>query len=295
MQKNKNLFMKLRLLLILLVAISAACNAQQMFTAEVKGHGTPIIFIHGLYCTGDVWAETVERFQKNHECHVLTLAGFGGNAPKLNDHFLETVKDDVIAYARRLKKPVLVGHSMGGFISFWAASTAPGVFSKVIAVDGLPFLPDIIQPGATPESSKDLASKIKGGMENQTAEQILKGQKQYLPMMISDTARVTQVAKIAAKSDPKTQAEVMYELYTVDLRRTIATIDCPVMLMGAWIAYKGYGATRESSLARYTAQVAELKGCKVELNDTAKHFIFLDDPQWFFAKTEAFLGDVSSK
>jgi hypothetical protein len=27
----------------------------------------------------------------------------------------------------------------------------------------------------------------------------------------------------------------------------------------------------------------------VELNDTAKHFIFYDDPTWFFEKTDGFL------
>jgi len=281
--------MKYKSLFIFLFALVSQVEAQQFFTAEVKGHGKPMILIHGLYCNGDVWKETIEHYQKKYECHIITLAGFGGNEPKLSDHFLEMVKDDVIAYARKLKKPVLVGHSMGGFISFWAAASAPGVFEKVIAVDGLPFLPDVIQPGSTIETTKPMATSIKAAMENQTPAQIEAGQKQYLPTMITSQERVEQVAKIAMKADPKTQAEVMYELYTIDLRKTVASIDCPVMLMGAWVAYKQYGVTHESTLKNYEAQVAGIKNCSVQINDTARHFIFYDDPAWFFEKMDGFL------
>jgi len=285
--------MKYKSLFIFLLAIvSMQAEAQQMFTVEVKGHGKPIIFIHGLYCNGDVWKETVEHYQKNYECHVITLAGFGGNAPKLNDHFLETVKDDVIAYSRKLRKPILVGHSMGAFISFWAAASAPGAFEKVIAVDGVPFLPELFMPGSTAETAKPMATAAKARMENQTPAQIEEGQKQSLATMITSTERIEQVSKIASKADANTQAEVMYEMFTTDLRKTVATIDCPVLLMGAWIAYKQYGATHESTVKNFEAEIAEVKNHKVEINDTARHFIFYDDPAWFFEKMDGFLNKI---
>ncbi|MBI1768936.1 MAG: alpha/beta hydrolase [Bacteroidetes bacterium] len=283
--------MKTKILFILAFALALVqAHAQQMFTVDVKGHGKPIIFIHGLYCSAEVWKETVERYQKNYECHVLTLAGFGGNAPKLSDHFLETVKDDVVAYARKLKKPILVGHSMGGFISFWAAASGNGVFEKIIAVDGVPFMPELIMPGSTPETVKPMATSMKARMENQTPAQIEQAEMQYLPSLISSVDRINQVAKIASKADPNTQAEVMYELYTIDLRKAVASIDCPVMLMGAWIAYKQYGVTRESVTKAYLDQVASVKNSTIEINDTGKHFIFYDEPAWFNEKMDAFLS-----
>lgn len=278
-------------LIFCLLLASRLLSAQTFFTAEVKGNGKPMILIHGLYCNGEVWKETVERYQKQYECHILTLAGFGGNAPSLNDHFLSSVKDDVIAYTKtkKLKKPILMGHSMGAFISFWAASSAPGVFEKVVAVDGLPFLAAIQMPGATVESSKPMATQIRNGMSNQTPEQTLANQKMYLPGMITSQERIEQVAQIAMKADSKTQGQVMYELFTTDLRGNVSAIDCPVLLLGAWIAYKQYGVTRESALKGYQDQVATVKNVKVELSDTAKHFIFYDDPQWFFEKVDSFI------
>ncbi|MBS1681961.1 MAG: alpha/beta hydrolase [Bacteroidetes bacterium] len=264
-------------------------QAQQLFTAKVSGQGKPLILIHGLYCSGDVWKETVEHLKDRYECHVLTLAGFGGNAPKLSDHFLQSVKDDVIAYSKKLNKPVLIGHSMGAFISLWAGATSPNTFDKIIAVDGVPFLPELFMPGSTPETSKPMANAAKARMVNQTPAQIEEGQKQYLPMMISNADRINQVVKIAITADANTQAEVMYEMYTTDLRKAVAQTDCPVLFMGTWIAYKQYGVTHESIAKTYEAQFAGVKNHKIEISDTAKHFIFYDDPAWFNEKLDNFL------
>lgn len=74
------------LILSMLMAAKLA-SAQSHFTVEVTGHGRPMLFVHGLYCSGDVWKETIEHYKKNYECHVLTLAGFGDQAPNLNDNF----------------------------------------------------------------------------------------------------------------------------------------------------------------------------------------------------------------
>src|SRR6187402_1331113 len=101
-------------LVLALLLGSKLMHAQTFFTAEVTGKGKPMILIHGLYCNGEVWKETVERYKNEYECHVITLSGFGGNSANLNDHFLESVKDDIIAYTKtkKLKQTVLMGHSM---------------------------------------------------------------------------------------------------------------------------------------------------------------------------------------
>ncbi len=94
-------FLMISGILTALMLIRFQVSAQTYFTAEVKGKGKPIILIHGLYCSGEVWTETVERYQKDYECHILTLSGFGGNEARLSEHFLQSVKDDVIAYVKK--------------------------------------------------------------------------------------------------------------------------------------------------------------------------------------------------
>jgi pimeloyl-ACP methyl ester carboxylesterase len=274
-----------------MLLFSKTAQAQSYFTADVKGSGKPLILIHGLYCSGKVWEETVQHYQKDFECHILTLSGFGGNEPNLNDNFLEAVTNDLIAYikSKNLAKPVVMGHSMGGFISFWAASKESNLFDRVIAVDGLPYFPILQMPAITKESAEEMATNMKTFMADQTPEQTKSNQKMYLPTMIHDAKRIEEVAEIASRCHSPTIAQVMYEMYTVDLRREVSKINCPVLLMGSWIGYKQYGVTHESALKGYTAQVASIKNSKVEISDTAKHFIFYDDPQWFFEKVDAFL------
>ena len=74
------------LILTLLITVKKSFS-QKYFTVEVKGTGKPMILIHGIYCTGDVWKETVKYYEKKYECHVITLAGFGGTTP----HTTETI------------------------------------------------------------------------------------------------------------------------------------------------------------------------------------------------------------
>lgn len=266
-------------------------SAQSLFTVEVTGKGKPMILVHGLYCSGEVWKETVAHYKDKYECHIITLAGFAGNTPNLRENFLAGVKDEVIAYVKtkKLNKPILMGHSMGGFLSMWAALSAPGVFEKIIVVDANAYLAALQMPGATSESSKPMAVQMRDMTSKQTPEQTAQAQAMFLPTMITSPERIEQVKAMAMKSDAKTQGQVLYELYTVDLRKEVGTIDCPVLILGAYIAYKNYGVTKEMVMKSHTDQSALIKNVKIELNDIAKHFIFYDDEPWFFAKVDGFL------
>lgn len=279
-------------LILALLLAGKLTQAQTYFSVEVKGKGKPMILIPGLFCSGEVWKETVEHFQKKYECHVITIAGFGTVAPNLTENFLETVKNDIIAYTKdkKMKKPVILGHSLGGFLSYWVAASAPDLYGKVIAVDGLPFFPAIMIPGgATVETAKPMATNMRNMITSQSNEQTAASQKVMLANLISNSERIDQVAAMASKADLKTQGQVAYEMYTTDLRPTIASINCPVLVLGAWVAFKNYGVTHESTMKNFEDQVALIKNCTIELTDTGKHFIFYDEPAWFYERVENFL------
>jgi len=238
---------------------------------------------------GTIW---LERYQKKYECHTLTLAGFGGNDTISAQHFLETVKDDIISYSKnkKLRNPILVGHSMGGFIALWVAASAPGYFRKVISVDGIPCISALRMPNAHPDSIKVMAFGVKTRMRMpKTPELFAISQKQILASMVSDSEQIEKLIQIASKADTRTQSDVMYEMLTLDLRKTVSAIGCPVLLFGSWIAGKNYGATHDGLLKSYQGQMAHIKNVSIEISDKAMHFIFLDDPQWFYEKIDGFL------
>ena len=73
----------------------------QPFKVEITGSGHPILLIPGLSSSGDVWRETVSRYQNSFECHIFTLAGFAGQPPVRTDHYLQTMRDALIAYIQK--------------------------------------------------------------------------------------------------------------------------------------------------------------------------------------------------
>jgi pimeloyl-ACP methyl ester carboxylesterase len=83
------------------------------------------------------------------------LAVFAGE-PRIEAPFLETVRKGLAKYIRKnkLDKPVIVGHSSGGFLALWLAEQEPDLAGPLVIVDTLPFLAGVIQPNATAESMK---------------------------------------------------------------------------------------------------------------------------------------------
>src|SRR6187402_662542 len=113
--------MKQIIVLFIISLIIFQANAQNnAFKVEVSGKGQPIILIPGYSCSGEVWNETVAHLKNKYECHVITIAGYAG-VPKLDTPILKTVRNELINYVKtkKLNKPMLIGHSLGAFMSLW--------------------------------------------------------------------------------------------------------------------------------------------------------------------------------
>lgn len=260
------------------------------FKVEVTGRGKPMILIPGLSSSGEVWESTVARYKANYECHVLTLAGFAGQ-PAIEAPSLEKVRNDLVGYIRekKLKKPTIVGHSLGGFMALWLASVEPDLAGPLVIIDSLPFLGAINNPNATPETTKPQAEAMRKAVTaTQTDEQRRKTQEMYLQAMISDPAKVALALEWGVNSDPKTIAQAMYEMYTIDLRPSLARIKSPTLVVGTWIAYQQY-ATRAAVEKTFRDQFANLPGYRFVMSESGKHFVMYDDPKLLFSEMDVFL------
>ena len=274
---------------LLVVVGIGAYEPSRSFQVEVVGSGRPMILIPGLASHGDAWIPTAEHFATSHESHVLTLAGFAG-VPAIGRPFLETVRADLARYIRDegLKKPIVIGHSLGGFLAFWLASTELDLVGPVIAVDGLPFLPALSNPAATEESIRAAAANLRSMMASLTPEQFATQNRIMLLTRISATEDVSRVAEASAKSDPGAVAQATYELMTTDLRDDVARIESPVLLIGAFGAMSSpeMRAVMEQS---YQLQVSEIPDRQFVAAENARHFVMLDDPEFLWRTIEPFL------
>ena len=254
---------------LLAIASLASAESRQMpsFTVDVEGKGSPVILIPGLGCSAEVWRETAAHLHgKGFETHALTIAGFGGTKAIASDHLLNTVRDDVATYItqNKLGHPVIIGHSLGGFIALSLAAEYPEMPAKVISVDGLPYLPVMMNPTITPEGARNMAAGMKAQMmAPQSDEKRRESTKETLTSMITSPENIHREMKVDLLADQGTVAEAMAEMMSTDLRADVAKIKAPVLVLGTWIAYKDYGVTRESQITAYGKQFEKFAGVNI--------------------------------
>ena len=102
------------------------------------GAGDPaIIFIHGGFGNRTGFGFQEEYFSPNHRCVAVDLRGHGDSDKPDEIYTMETHGDDVAALIRHLgiKRPILVGQSMGGQVIISAAARHPEWVGAIASLD----------------------------------------------------------------------------------------------------------------------------------------------------------------
>ena len=249
--------------LLIALALGTGLAAQQPFQVQVTGHGRPVILIPGLSCPGEVWDGTVAHYKDNYQLHVISLAGFAG-VPRVPGPFLETAREAIAAYARKneLDHPIIVGHSLGGFLALDIAVHYPDLPGKLVIVDSHPMMAGIMDPNMTAEKARSADEQMRKGMEQQSQDMYERTAKSgmYTRPMVTKDSDLDRVIAWSLKSDRTAVTDSMSELFAADLRAEIAKIKLPVLVMGAWIGYKEYGVTHDTTEANLRSQYAKLDG-----------------------------------
>ena len=277
-----------------LVAGTSFAADSAAFQVKVTGRGQPMVLIPGLASPGAVWDSTVAHFSDRYECHVITIAGFAGTpARSESGPVLETVCKELVAYIRehKLAHPIIVGHSLGGFLALDLAAKHPELSGQIVIVDSLPFLVGIMKPDATAEDAKQLAAGASSSFSQMKPEayaQMIRGGPNG-SIMAAGEADIDRIIAWGLASDPATVSRAMGELYSADLRPSLPSIKCPTLVLAVWIGYAPY-SSHQLIEQIYGGQYSGLKGVSLKISDTARHFIMLDDPKWMFDQIENFLA-----
>ena len=266
--------------------MNAYCQ-QKAFKVEVYGSGQPIILIPAYACSGDVWKSTVDALKEKYQLHVLTIAGFAG-VPPIDTPVLKTVKNELIQYVKQnhLDKPAVIGHGLGAFMSLWAASEDPSLFSKILCVDGVPHIsptkypaPSLIDISKEPAYN---AETIAYNFADMPGKEFDANQFKAMRNMVRDATHARLITSWTAASDRKTLNSVYAELSAIDLRNSISKIHIPVLILGSNFR------TKELSKKLFDDEYSNLPN-KLILIAPAKHFIMYDDPVWFREEVKNFL------
>ncbi|RTL35497.1 MAG: alpha/beta hydrolase [Burkholderiales bacterium] len=268
----------------------AATTEFRDLTVEVVGQGRPVVMIPGLNSAASTWTETCAALQPAVQCHIVQLPGFAGAPAVKTDAFLDGMRDRLLAYLddRKLERPVVIGHSLGGVLALKMAAEKPGRIERLVIVDSLPFFAGL--RGLSPEAAKGAATAMRQQMMAATPEQWEAGARQGAMGMSRTPANNERVAGWSLKSDRATSAQAMSELWGEDLRPLLPRITTPTLVLGAWAAFEPMGSTMDSTRKIFEGQYAGLNGVKVSMSPRGFHFLMWDDPEWLVGEVKGFLA-----
>jgi pimeloyl-ACP methyl ester carboxylesterase len=273
------------------VTVLAGNFISDRLTVRSEGAGSDVILIPGLSSSPRVWAEMVKALP-GHRYHLIQVSGFAGQARggNVNGPVAAPVAEEIARYIAQqgLKKPAVIGHSMGGSIGLMLAARHPQSIKSLMVLDMFPFLGAVFgPPGTTVESITPTADAILLKMRaanpvarQQTAEAALNG-------MIDTVAMRARAIDDSMRSDADVSARAYHELIVTDLTPELVNIIVPTTVL--YVLPKGLPVTDAQLDVFYQEAYAPLKGVTLRRIRESAHFIMWDQEKRFHAEAKTFL------
>lgn len=227
----------------------------------------------------------------------VDLRGQGRSGPvPAESCTLEQMADDVVALCGRLglQRPVLLGHSAGGFVALHAALRAPGAFGALVLCSTAATLAPEPDPGAPTlaeragsEAEAVAARVFAGDVTPETGEAFGR----LVAPHYAAPGRQELPGGLLALS--RMSPEVMHAFFGgggaagYDLRHRLAEIEAPTLVIAG-----GYDWVCPPAAARTMAD--GIGGAELVIVPDAGHFPFSEEPEMFHRAIAAFLTTVGA-
>lgn len=260
---------------------------------QVSDKGPALILIPGLASGPWVWTVTTERLRGKYSIYLLTLPGFDGRKA-VPGTTLDSLSRDLatLIESRKIRKPVLVGHSLGGTLSLDFAAEHSALIAGVVAVDGLPVFPGTENMAGDRSA---LGQRVRAQFDGQTSEQFALGQQAYMKQIGSvDEATAMKLAGFSSRSDIGATADFAAQVMTADLRPRLPGIKVPVVEISPFNApdFAAMGVDENRKTGYYRMLLAGIERLEVVSIHTARHFVMFDQPEKFAAALDGALATM---
>lgn len=277
--------MKYLLSLVCALVLTTTLYAQDAIRVQKTGSGQPVLFLPGFVTPGSVWHETTDHLEADTENHLVSYAGFNGIEP-IDTPWYPNLMEELVAYIEKedLQNLVIIGHSMGGMLAADLAAQVPDRVDKVVFVDALPCMRAVMMPGVPAESIT-----YNNPYNNQTLgmnEAAFESMAQQMAMgMATDSLHQAHIKDWVLEADRKTYVYGYTDLLKLDLREKLGAIKADALVLGA----PAFGA--EVVRQNLEKQYANLENKEILIAPAGKHFIMMDQPEWFYQKVNTFLAE----
>lgn len=98
----------------------------------------PLLFVHGWACNSGHWGAQVRAFRLTNRVVTVDLRGHGKSDKPEQDYTIDGFAEDLewLIGKLALRKPVVIGHSMGGLIALYLARRNKQRLRGLVILDG---------------------------------------------------------------------------------------------------------------------------------------------------------------
>lgn len=104
---------------------------------ELHGRGEPLVFISGFSCDHTFWTALLDKLANHFQVLIFDNRAIGRTKDSGQSFTLETMAEDTVMLIQQLglKRPHIVGQSMGGMIAQFISSKYPDMVNKQIILN----------------------------------------------------------------------------------------------------------------------------------------------------------------
>ncbi|WP_439621944.1 alpha/beta fold hydrolase [Gemmata sp.] len=242
---------------------------------DVRGKGdTALVFLHGWGGDREYWKNQADAFATDYTVVTVDQAGHGASGKDRETWTVEALAGDVESVVKdlKLKRVVLIGHSMGGSVALLAAKKLPGTVVAVVGVDTL--------QDAEFKRPEDVVKSLTAGLEKDFKGTVGGMAAGLLPEKC-DAKLKDWIGEKAASRDPAVQIALIKDLFALDQKKAFKEAGVPVRCVNSAGGFPFFTPTAVETNKKYADFDA------VTIADVG-HYPMLEKPKEFNEK----LGDV---
>ncbi len=253
--------------------MNAIINGANIYYADSgKSTGTPIVLVHGFPFSSAMWADQLDVIGSDYRTIAYDLRGLGKSTLGDGQYTVEGHVDDLLALLDHLSidKAIIVGFSMGGYITLRAMERNPERFLAVALCD-------------TRCETDDNAGKIKRANAATTVKKTgaAKFADAFIPAVFTptsvhnNTSAVAKIREIISTTDPVAIAGNLIAMAArSDTSASLSKITVPTLIMVGEL-----DAVTPPPAASFMH--ANIAGAELQLIPNAGHMSNLENPQAF--------------
>jgi 3-oxoadipate enol-lactonase len=243
-----------------------------------RGSGPPLLLVHGLMISGEMFAPVIDQFAATHRVVVPDLRGHGRSRRLPPPYGAVQLAADLARLLEHLgiERASVLGYSQGGAVAQQFALDHPDRCDRLVLAC------------TYAHNMATLREKLEGHLVPLFVRAL--GMRRFAKLIISlglkrlERARADWVIGLIASQDGAAMVSAWREAMRFDSRRWLADIQCPTLILAG---------ANDTAVPRHHAEMLHkgIAGSRLAMVDGADHALIWTHPDELVSVVEAFLRD----